>query len=42
MMVILARQYKKDDYYATQNMSLSTLLSIITLPFIFFLTQTLF
>lgn len=39
MMVILARQYNKDDFYATQNMSVSTLLSIITLPFIFFLSQ---
>lgn len=39
IMVILARQYNKDDFYATQNMSVSTLLSIITLPFIFFLSQ---
>lgn len=39
MMVILARQYNKDDFYATQNLSISTLLSIITLPFIFFLSQ---
>jgi len=39
VMVILARQYNKDDFYATQNMSVSTLLSIITLPFIFFLSQ---
>lgn len=39
VMVILSRQYNKDDYYATQNMSVSTLLSIITLPFIFFLSQ---
>lgn len=39
VMVILARQYHKDDFYATQNISVSTLLSIFTLPFIFFISQ---
>lgn len=41
MVVILARQYNKDDFYATQNMSVATFLSIVTLPFIFFLAQVL-
>ena len=39
LMVILARKFNKDDFYATQNLSVSTLLSIITLPFIYFLSQ---
>jgi len=39
LLVILARKYNKDDFYATQNLSISTLLSIITLPLIFYLSQ---
>ncbi|MBS3807774.1 MAG: AEC family transporter [Bacteroidales bacterium] len=39
LLVILARKYHKDDFYATQNLSISTLLSIITLPLIFYLSQ---
>jgi len=39
LLVILARKYGKDDFYATQNLSISTLLSIITLPLIFYLSQ---
>ncbi len=39
IMVILARKYNKDDFYATQNLSVSTLLSIITLPLILILSQ---
>jgi len=39
LLVILARKYGKDDFYATQNLSISTLLSIVTLPLIFLLSQ---
>lgn len=39
LMVILARKFNKDDLYATQNLSVSTILSIITLPFIYFISQ---
>ena len=39
LLVILARKYGKDDFYATQNLSISTLLSIITLPLVFLLSQ---
>jgi predicted permease len=39
LMVILARKYNKDDFYATQNLSVSTILSIITLPLIYLVTQ---
>ena len=42
LMIILARQFNKDDFYATQNFSVSTLLSILTLPFIYYLTQLAF
>ena len=42
LMIILARQFDKDDFYATQNFSVSTLLSIITLPIIYYLTQLMF
>lgn len=42
LMIILARQFNKDDFYATQNFSVSTLLSIITLPIIYYLTQLVF
>ena len=41
LLVILARKYGKDDFYATQNLSVSTLLSIITLPIVFLLSQIL-
>ncbi len=39
LMVILARKFGKDDFYATQNLSISTLLSIVTLPLVFYLSQ---
>lgn len=39
LLVILARKYGKDDFYATQNLSISTLLSILTLPIVFLLSQ---
>ena len=42
LMIILARQFNKDDFYATQNFSISTLLSIITLPIIYYITQLAF
>jgi len=42
LMIILARQFNKDDFYATQNFSVSTLLSILTLPLIYYLTQLAF
>lgn len=37
--VVLARIYKADDELATQNVFLSTLLSLVTLPFIFFIVN---
>ena len=42
LMIILARQFGKDDFYATQNFSISTILSILTLPVIYYLTQLVF
>ncbi|MFP4017819.1 MAG: AEC family transporter [Bacteroidales bacterium] len=39
LMVILAKTFNKDDVYATQNLSVSTLLSIVTLPLIYFISQ---
>jgi hypothetical protein len=42
LMVILAKKFNKDDFYATQNLSVSTLFSIITLPFIYYISQLVF
>lgn len=38
LMIILAEQFKKDDLYAIRNFSVSTVLSILTLPLIYFLS----
>ncbi|MFO8235928.1 MAG: AEC family transporter [Bacteroidales bacterium] len=39
LMVILAKTFNKDDVYATQNLSVSTLFSIITLPVVYLISQ---
>ena len=41
MIVVLAKKFGSDDIYATENLFLSTILCIATLPFIYFLIQIL-
>jgi malate permease and related proteins len=39
IIVILARKYNSDDVLATENVFVTTLLSIVTLPFLYFLVK---
>ena len=39
MIVVLAKRFNSDDLHATENLFLSTILSIILLPFLYFLIQ---
>ncbi|MFO8067957.1 MAG: AEC family transporter [Bacteroidales bacterium] len=39
IIVILAKKFKSDDKLATENVFISTVLSILTLPFVYFLIQ---
>lgn len=41
MVVVLAKKYGSDDIHATENLFLSTILSLATLPLIYFIIQTL-
>ncbi len=40
MIVVLARKFNADDIHATENVFISTLLSLFTLPFLFWVTET--
>lgn len=42
MVVVLAKKYNSDDVHATENLFVSTLFSLLTLPFIYFLITLLF
>ena len=37
MVVVLAKKFGSDDIHATENLFLSTILSLVTLPFLYFL-----
>lgn len=39
MVVVLAKKFGSDDIHATENLFLSTILSIALLPFLYFITQ---
>ncbi len=41
MVVVLAKKYGSDDVHATENLFLSTILSLATLPLIYFIIQIL-
>ncbi|MCK5169288.1 MAG: AEC family transporter [Bacteroidales bacterium] len=41
MVVVLAKKYGSDDIHATENLFLSTILSLATLPLIYFIIQIL-
>lgn len=42
IITILARRYNQDDVLATKNLMVSTILSIITLPLVFWITTQIF
>lgn len=41
LVVVLAKKYGSDDIHATENLFISTILSLATLPFIYYLAQIL-
>jgi len=41
LVVVLAKRYGSDDVHATENLFLTTILSLATLPFIYYLVQVL-
>jgi len=39
MVVVLAKKFNSDDLHATENLFMTTIISLATLPFIYYLTQ---
>jgi malate permease and related proteins len=42
IIVVLARQFKADERHAMENVFISTILSLLTLPFLYWLIETLY
>lgn len=42
LIIILSPQYNQNSFYAIRNFAISTIASIVTLPFIYYLTQLIF